>query len=206
MDTRNGTGGVVGPVAANAWTPIQVLGQVGIPASGAKAVVLTLTAVNPSADNWTQLASNTERPDTQTTNLLAGANEILSNTSIVPIGSDGKIALRTSVSQHYVIEVQGYFTAGDTPAPGGYVPIVSKRMIDTRDGTGTTAGAWADGSTHTVKLKGTGGIPETAGAVFANVILISQDPNPNTPPTLYPFPGGSSDPGAPLHYRGGTFV
>lgn len=206
VDTRNGTGGVVGPVAANAWTPIQVLGQVGIPATGAKAVVLTLTAVNPSADNWTQLASNTERPDTQTTNLLAGANEILSNTSIVPIGSDGKIALRTSVSQHYVIEVQGYFTAGDTPAPGGYVPIVSKRMIDTRDGTGTAAGAWADWSTHTVKLKGTGGIPETAGAVFANVILISQDPNPNTTPTLYPFPGGSSDPGAPLHYRGGTFV
>ncbi|MFF1384746.1 hypothetical protein ACFVWT_14390 [Arthrobacter sp. NPDC058288] len=203
VDTRNGTGGVVGPVAANTWVPIPVLGRVGIPSSGAKAVVLTVTSMNAAGDNWTQLASNTERPATQTTNLYTGTNEIVSNTSMVPVGTDGQIALRTSVSQHYVIEVQGYFTAGDVPAPGGYVPIMSKRVVDTRNGTGMPAGTWADGQVKTVNLKNAGGIPETAGAVFANVILISS--NTNDPiPTLYPYPGGAADPGAPLHYRGGT--
>jgi RHS repeat-associated protein len=203
VDTRDGTGGVTGPVAANTWVPIQVLGLVGIPAAGAKAVVLTVTSINAASDNWTQLASNTERPDTQTTNLYAGANDILSNTSMVPVGTDGKIALRTSVSQHYVIEVQGYFTAGDVPAPGGYVPILGQRLVDTRDGTGIPAGQWSDGQVKTVKLKNVGGIPDTAGSVFANVILISTDPN-NLTPTLYPYPGGATDPLAPLHYRGGV--
>jgi hypothetical protein len=204
VDTRNGTGGVVGPVAANTWVPIPVLGRVGIPASGAKAVVLTVTSMNAAGDNWTQLASNTERPSTQTTNLYTGTNEIVSNTSMVPVGTDGQIALRTSVSQHYVIEVQGYFTAGDVPAPGGYVPIMSKRVVDTRNGTGMPAVKWADGEVKTVNLKSAAsGIPQSAGAVFANVILISS--NPNDPiPTLYPYPGGAADPGAPLHYRGGT--
>lgn len=203
VDTRDGTGGVTGPVPANTWVPIQALGRLGIPAKGAKAVVLTVTSVNAPADNWTQLASNTDRPTTQTTNLFSGANEIFSNTSIVPIGTDGQIALRTSVAQNYVIEVQGYFTDGAVMAPGGYVPVKSSRVVDTRDGTGTPKGQWVNDQTYTVNLKNVGGVPNTAGAVFANVILVSRDPA-NPTPTLYPFPAGGTDPEAPLHYRGGV--
>ncbi|MCF3138771.1 hypothetical protein LRQ04_05825 [Paenarthrobacter sp. AR 02] len=202
VDTRDGSGGVAGPVAANTWTPIQVLGQAGIPASGAKAVVLTVTTVASPADGWTQLASNTDRPTAQTYNLYSGYNDTLSNTSIVTIGSDGKIALRTSVSQHYVIEVQGYFTSGDTVAPGGFVSVPNKRVVDSRDGTGVTAGAWNNDDVKTVNLKNVGGIPDTAGAVFANVIVVSADPN-NLTPTLYPYRPDGTDPNAPLHYRGG---
>ncbi|MBG6181854.1 RHS repeat-associated core domain-containing protein [Arthrobacter sp. CAN_A1] len=203
IDTRDGSGGVTGPVAANTWTPIQVLGRAGIPADGASAVVVTLTSIYAPKDSWTQMASNTDRPTDQTTNLYTGADEIMSNTAIVPIGTDGRIALRTSAAQQYVIEVQGYFTDGGEPAPGGYVPILSKRAVDTRDGTGGTEGAWANKEVHTVNLKNITGIPDTAGAVFANVVVISTDPD-NPTPTLYPYPAGSTDPGTPLHFRGGV--
>ena len=64
VDIRDGTGGFTGPVPANTWVPLQALGRLGIPAKGAKAVVLTVTSVNAPADNWTQLASNTDRPTT----------------------------------------------------------------------------------------------------------------------------------------------
>ncbi|UYY83680.1 hypothetical protein OIT41_20665 (plasmid) [Arthrobacter sp. YA7-1] len=201
VDTRDGTGGVTGPLPVNTWTAIQVTGRVGLPNTGVGSVVVSLTVVSAPADSWSQLASNTARPDTQTTNLFAGAGDTLSNTSIVPVGTDGMIALRSSVSQQYVIDVQGYFTSGSTPAPGGYVPITTSRVVDTRNGTGIAAGTWSTGDVKTVTLKNVAGIPDTAGAVFANVILISTDPETGTP-TLYPYPAGGTDPGTPLHYRG----
>jgi hypothetical protein len=40
MDTRNGTGGVTGPVAAGVTVSLQVAGAGGVPASGVSAVVL----------------------------------------------------------------------------------------------------------------------------------------------------------------------
>jgi RHS repeat-associated protein len=200
VDTRDGTGGVTGPLPVNTWTAIQVTGRVGIPNTGVGSVVVSLTVVAAPADSWSQLASNTERPDTQTTNLFAGTGDTVSNTSIVPVGTDGMIALRSSVSQQYVIEVQGYFTSGTTPAPGGYAPIPTSRVVDTRNGTGIPTGTWSTGDVKTVTLKNIAGIPDTAGAVFANVILISTDPETGNP-TLYPYPAGGVDPGAPLHYR-----
>ncbi|HUN36584.1 MAG TPA: fibronectin type III domain-containing protein, partial [Trebonia sp.] len=49
MDTRNGTGGVTGPVAAGKSVSLQVAGVDGVPSSGVSAVVMNVTVTQPTA-------------------------------------------------------------------------------------------------------------------------------------------------------------
>ena len=119
------------------------------------------------------------------------------------MGTDGKLALLASTSQQFIVDVQGYFTAGDTPAPGGFVSVPTSRVIDTRDGTGYPAGPWTGTAVKGLTLKGKGGVPDTATAVFANITVISTDaPNP----IFETLPGGGFDSGGAsgtsLNFRG----
>ncbi|HUN31523.1 MAG TPA: fibronectin type III domain-containing protein, partial [Trebonia sp.] len=49
MDTRNGTGGVTGPVASVKSVSLQVAGVDGVPSSGVTAVVMNVTVTQPTA-------------------------------------------------------------------------------------------------------------------------------------------------------------
>ncbi len=202
VDTRSGLGGITGPVAAGTWYPFQILGQAGVPATGVATVLVNLTIVGGTAPNAAQLVPNSGRHH-ETTVLFSGAGDTISNSAAIAVGSDGKLALYSSTSQQFIVDVQGYFTSGSTPAPGGFVSVPTSRVIDTRDGTGFPAGAWTGTAVKSPTLKGKGGVPDTAGAVFANITVISTDASN---PVFATLPGDGfaqgGNPGTSINFRG----
>ncbi|MBT8161712.1 MULTISPECIES: hypothetical protein [Arthrobacter] len=202
VDTRSGLGGITGPVAAGTWYPFQILGQAGVPATGVATVLVNLTIVGGTAPNAAQLVPNSGRHH-ETTVLFSGAGDTISNSAAIAVGSDGKLALYSSTSQQFIVDVQGYYTSGSTPAPGGFVSVPTSRVIDTRDGTGFPAGAWTGTAVKSVTLKSKGGVPDTAGAVFANITVISTDASN---PVFATLPGDGfaqgGNPGTSINFRG----
>ena len=207
VDTRTGVGGISGPVTAQTWHPFQILGRAGVPTSGVDSVLVNLTIVNGTTVNVAQLVPNTARHH-DTTVLYSGTDDTISNSVAVAVGTDGMLALYSTSSQQFIVDVQGYFTAGDTPAPGAFVSVPQARVVDTRDGTGYPAGAWSGAGIKslTLKLKGAGGVPDTATAVFANITVIND--NDTSQITFTSLPGGGfadgADPGTTINFRGSS--
>jgi hypothetical protein len=91
MDTRTNLG-VTGPVPALGTVSLQVTGKGGIPATGVSAVVVNVTAVNPTSTGYiTVWPSGTALQQTSNLNFQAGQN--IPNLVVVPVGADGKIQL-----------------------------------------------------------------------------------------------------------------
>ena len=87
LDTRGG--GALGGVSARA---LKVTGRAGVPASGVSAVMVNLTAVNPTADGFaTAWPSGTALPTASNLNFVH--SRTVANLAVVPVGADGKIML-----------------------------------------------------------------------------------------------------------------
>jgi hypothetical protein len=219
LDTRNGTGGISGLRTGGSTTAITVLGKAGVPASGVSAVLLDVSPVRPTAQTFLTLwPHGTPRPGVSMVN--AGTNEIISNSAVVQVGSNGQIDLYNAAgSTHVSIDVQGYFTqtsSGGTGA-GGFMPITSTRLVDTRAGLGAPRAAIPSGGSLTVTLA-TGPVPTTANAVFLNIIVpsaaasgwLAAYPVGGTAATsIFDFMTGTTDTGAAVKIGTGgkvTFV
>ena len=88
---------------------VPVTGQGGIPATGVAAVVLTITAAQPTTAGYiTVWPSGTARQSTSNLNFLAGQN--IPNLVVVPVGADGKIRLYNGSggTVHLIADVSGY--------------------------------------------------------------------------------------------------
>jgi outer membrane protein assembly factor BamB len=121
----------------NGTVAIPVAGQGGVPATGASAVVLNVTATNASAPGFvTAWPSGTPRPLASTVNITR-KGQTIADTVIVPIGADGNVNLFVNSSTDLVVDVSGYFTDGSAAASdsGLYVPMTPTRVADTRPGT-----------------------------------------------------------------------
>lgn len=109
LDTRS-NGGVSQPVGQTPYV-LPVAGQQGIPASGVVAVVLNVTATEPTASGFvTVYPSGEELPvasNLNTETWLTRANLV-----IAKLGTDGNVALYNSAGTvHLIADVVGYFTA-----------------------------------------------------------------------------------------------
>ncbi len=200
-DTRTGAGGYSTPLPANAWRSFTVAGVGGIPASGVASVAVTITVVGaPSVGNLSA-APNTSLPASPATFLLYNTGETVSNTGIVDVGTDGKIALKSNYAVDVLIDVQGYFTVGNgAPAPGGYVSAGSTRIVNTNTGVGGTTGPLASNSTATFAATGgSTGIPATATAVYANITVSNTSTSGNY---ITPFAAGATRPSTSMNYPG----
>jgi hypothetical protein len=192
LDTRSGLGGVSGSVAAYTWYSVQVEGMAGVPTSGVSSVQVSVTAFNPAQSGYLQLAAN-GAADPQTSALLytAGGGSFSAG-SIVALGTDGRIKIRSQRSVPLLIAVQGYYTAGDgAPAPGGYVPITPTRLVDTRVGTGLQQAKLAVSSTTPISVGGLAGVSADASAVFLMLTAISSS---STGGSFTPYPTGTTKP------------
>jgi uncharacterized protein YkwD len=110
VDTRDTTiGGPVGALAAGTVASVQVGGRGGVPASGARAVVMNVTVTGPTnAGYLTIFPAGVAPPLTSDVTFVAGDTQ--PNLVVVPLGEGGRLGLFASASTHVVMDVTGWAT------------------------------------------------------------------------------------------------
>jgi hypothetical protein len=170
FDSRQGNGVPVGAFAPGSPVEVQVAGRAGVPASGATAVVLNLTAVNPSAAGHLRVTP-AGRSAAETSNVNFGPGETVPNLVICELGVDGKLTIdAAAAATHVVGDVFGYFSA----AGGRLVTLSPRRFLDTRRGVGATLAKVGPASGPlNLAVGGVGGVPANASAVVLNVTAVN---------------------------------
>lgn len=173
LDTRNGTGGYSTPMPAGGVRTVTATGRAGIPVSGVSAVALTLTAIGASTVGSVSVAPGDVATPTGTA-LVFNPGDSISNTALVALHADGTLHVLADHAVNLIIDVQGYFTAGSAPAPGGFVAVDQARIADTRSGSGVPLAKVATGASVTVQATGSAGVLADASVVYANITALNQ--------------------------------
>jgi PKD repeat protein len=179
LDTRNGTGAPQAQLGAGGVLGLQITGNNNIPTTGITAVVLDVTAANPTANSFlTVWPDGTTQPTLSTVNFQAGAT--VRNLVTVPVGANGKVDFFNNTGSTDVIaDLEGVYS--DSATQGVYgtdfsVPVQPSRVLDTRNGTGDgSAGQIGAGRSVTVGVNPQGTL-SGATAVVLNVTVT----NPTT--------------------------
>lgn len=201
LDTRDGTGGFSTPMPAGSWRTVQIAGRGGLPDDGSVgSVTLDVTTVAPSSQGQAVLRPNLDTPSTL--GMIYAGTGSTTNTVTVAVDPDGTIKVATTTGTGLVLELQGYYSANDDgTAPGGFVSVPGKNLVDTRSGVGAPKAAIAAGGSVTVQVGGQAGIPADASGVVANFIAINST---TTPGYLVPFAAGDTKPSRGLNYAAST--
>jgi|GEM_PF-2189115 len=173
LDTRDGTGGTLGPLNLNGQLNLTVTGVGGVPSSGVSAVALNVTVDQPTGTgHLTVWPAGEARPTASTHNYVPGLTA--ANLVLAKVGANGQVSVYNSAGQtHVVADVIGYFSASG----GLFVPVSPQRVVDTRDNTGGVPGPIGPDATRTMAMM-TGPIPTTAKAAVVNVTSVdSTDPS-----------------------------
>ena len=133
-DTRPGAATVdgsflgAGPLRAGSMLTVRVTGRGGVPATGVGAVVVNVTAVQPSETTYlTTYPSNTPRP--VASNLNPAAGRTTANLVVVPVGPGGSIAVfLADGAVHVVVDVVGWFAGVEVPGTLPTVPTDHPRI------------------------------------------------------------------------------
>ena len=146
------------PPASNDVLFVPTLGRGGVPASDVAAVVVTLTATNPSAPGFVTVFECAQgRPPTS--NLNVDSRDI-PNTALIRIAHDGMICVYRLSPVDVIIDVTGYVAAGSAVNP-----VAAFRALDTRQ---TSPGSPDTQKGVRLQLGGSQ-VPAGARAVIANV-------------------------------------
>ncbi|MET9953589.1 FlgD immunoglobulin-like domain containing protein [Streptomyces sp. NPDC006339] len=161
MDTRTGLGVPKARVGAGKTVTLKVTGSGGVPATGVTAVVLNVTAVNPTTAGFISVyPSGTNRTSASNLNFTAGRT--VPNSVVVPV-VDGKIHFYNSGgSTDLLADVAGYYQEGT--GGSAYKPVTPSRLLDTRSGLGAPKAKVGERGTVTLT------VPDaSAKAVVLNV-------------------------------------
>jgi hypothetical protein len=200
MDTRNGTGVAKAPVGPGKAISLQVSGVGGVPASGVTAVVLNVTATDPTASSFvTVYADGQARPVASNLNFSRG--ETIPNLVVVPVGADGKVDFYNSAgSVNLFADLSGYYTA----AGAGFAPLGPVRVMDTRNGTGVAKAPVGPGKAISLQVSGVDGV--AASGVTAVVLNVTAtDPTASSFVTVYPD-GGTRPVASNLNFTRGETI
>ncbi|MDH6577600.1 PKD domain-containing protein [Kitasatospora sp. MAP5-34] len=194
LDTRPSNGQADVRLTDGESRSVQVTGQAGVP-KGASAVVLNLTATEPSRDGYlTAYPHGDQRPGVSNLNFTAG--QTVANQAIVPIGSDGKIDLYNRAGDTQVIaDVFGYYSYD---SKGEFTPVTPTRLADTRPGN-----ALGGDGAFSVQVGGAAGVPANATAAVLNVT--ATDTTASGFLTVWPD-GGPRPATSNLNFRAGQTV
>ncbi len=146
---------------------IDVAGHASVP-DDVTAVAVTVTATATAAPGYvTAFPGGTSRPLAATLNTRIDRN--VSNTAIVPVGSDGTIELFQLVAGELIVDVTGAFVPAIEATSGRYVAVASRRLLDTRR-PGPSSGPLRRGGELTLPLPS--GVAADATAVVVNVASV----------------------------------
>ena len=115
LDTRNGQGGHGRPGSAQILT-LPIAGRDGIPPT-ARAVRVNLVAVAPSGPTFVTAYPCGRYPPTVSNLNLEPAGAFRANGATVPLDASGQLCLFTLASTDLVVDIEGWVTAGVSPAP-----------------------------------------------------------------------------------------
>jgi len=117
LDTRDGVGAPRAPVGEDGHIDVKVTGVGGVPASGVGAVVVNVTATNPTANTFVSAYPSGAPRAGSNINLLAG--QTTSNLVVARVGEDGRIALYNRFgTTDLVADVTGWFPGTPYTGPG----------------------------------------------------------------------------------------
>ena len=175
LDTRNGTGGTTGPVAADTSISFPVAGLAGIPSSGnIEAVVFNLTATEATG-NGDITAFTDEDPHTATSNLNFTAGQPAVANRVIAKVEGGQVnlyfnALNGTGTVQLIADVNGYFTSSDSNVSSGsdFNAQPPQRIADTRSGVPIGPGA-----TVNINVAGEGGVPAIDSATPPTAVVLN---------------------------------
>ena len=142
----------------------------GVPANGVLAVAVNITSVNPTEPGFFSVfPSNVAATSSSSLNTVPG--RAVPNMAIVGVGPDGRIGVfNASGTTDCIVDVMGYVRA---ESASGYLPLVPKRLLDTRSGVGGPAAKLRGGRRTDLKVTGRGGVPASGvDAVVLNVAAL----------------------------------
>ncbi|MFE2242277.1 hypothetical protein ACFXCU_22560 [Streptomyces virginiae] len=202
LDTRDGTGAVKQRVGPGGVVTLQVAGVKGVPASGVTAVVMNVTAVQPTEAGHVMVYPNGQ-PRPSVSNLNFAPGQIVPNLVTVPV-VNGKVDLRNNAgSVDLIADVTGYYT-DQAGAGSAFNPVTPARFLDTRDGTGAAKQRVGPGGVVTLQVAGVKGIPASGvTAVVMNVTAVG----PTEAGHVTVYPNGQAAPGVSnLNFTPGQIV
>jgi hypothetical protein len=102
----------IGAIGAAATRNLTVVNRGGVPATGAGAVALNVTATNPTSNSYlTVWPTGAGQP--LASNLNFGSGQTVPNMVIVPVGADGQISIYNNAGRvDVIVDVLGWFPTG----------------------------------------------------------------------------------------------
>ncbi|HEV2089338.1 MAG TPA: VCBS repeat-containing protein, partial [Cryptosporangiaceae bacterium] len=204
LDTRSGVGAPTAKLGPASALGLQVTGRGGVPASGVSAIVLNVTATDPTAVSFlTAWPSGDARPVASNLNYVPG--QTVANLVVVKVGAGGRIDLFNNAgATNVVADVAGWY--GDSAPSGGgaFTPLTPARILDTRAAVGAPATRLGAAGTLGLQVAGRGGVPAAGvSAVVLNVTVTE----PSATSFLTAWPNGEVRPLASnLNYGPGQTV
>ncbi|MER5635940.1 hypothetical protein ABT095_03160 [Kitasatospora sp. NPDC002227] len=184
LDTRHAIGAPKAPVGPGGEVTLQVAGANGIPATGVTAVVLNVTATNPTTGGYVTVYPH-GRPRPTASNLNFTAGQTVPNLVTVPV-VDGKINLYNFAGTTDLIgDISGYYTSDGTGSR--YTPAGPTRIMDNRT---TPVG---QGGQVDLQITGKNGVPATG---VTSVVLNVTTVGPTTGGYVTVYPHGQERPTA----------
>lgn len=195
------TGAGSGPIAQGATRVITVDGMGPVPSSGVTAVVVNVTAVDPTKNTYLSVNPDGVTTNPTTSNLNPNAGTVLANLVQVGVSTAGKIDVYNNVgTTNVILDIEGYV---DSSTAGLYTPATSPvRICDTRASGNGIAPNLCDahglspigpGQTLTFPVNAIGSpVPAAVSAVVFNLTAI----NPTISTVLTAFAGSGSRPNA----------
>ena len=97
LDTRTGTGATT-PVPGSGQITLAVAGHGGVPTTGATAVILNVTATEPTTNGHITVWGDGATPNASSLNFVTG--QTVPNLVIAPIATDGTVHFRNGARRH----------------------------------------------------------------------------------------------------------
>ncbi|WP_144757276.1 hypothetical protein [Curtobacterium pusillum] len=185
-------------LAKNETRSIQVAGTAGVPVmgSGITAVTLTLIVAHGGSAGYADVyADGKTNPGITAVNFQP--DEIQTNTITVPLGANGKIALRNAAeATNYVVDVQGWYTNPQAPSISCPAPYAAGAWVAAKPSslTCTVKVAPADSSSNVVSVLADADYTEftrSDSAAVTKSVAVSPDAGLHTITAVSTAPDGS---------------
>lgn len=200
VDTRNGTGSPMSPIAANTSRAFQIGGMQSL--IGATAVALNVTSVaQPGQGNLRVYPDGGSVPTTSNVNYIPGVDK--AGFVVVQIPADGKIDIYAAgAPDDVVVDVFGYYSVTSTLVSSAPTRILDTRSASTAQGLPSPLAA---NKAYTVQVSGKGGV--SAGALAALLSVTAISPGGNGQGNLRVYAGGAALPNVSnINYIGSAYA